>query len=165
LRLRLRLAAVLSVTALSSAGVAALPSAVGHEAFAAACESQHNSVQVVLSASKYPETTDHISDAIAAGQPSLLHIDRADEDAHRAASLADYPPRSGLDRDEYVPAVSAEGGAGPTSATSALRQPRCGREHGQPAQGLVRGSALPHRHHALSPRVRPTRRRTCRRLD
>jgi Deoxyribonuclease NucA/NucB len=112
LRLRLRLAAVLSVTALASAGVAVLPAAVGHEAFAAACESQHNSVRVALSASKYPETTDHISDAIAAGQPSLLHIDRADGDAHRAASLADYPPRSGFDRDEWPMAVSAEGGAG-----------------------------------------------------
>jgi hypothetical protein len=84
-RLRVRLA-VLSVTALSTAGVAALPSVTAHDvARAAACQSQPNSVHVALSASKYPETTDHISDAIAAGQPSLLHIDRADEDAHRAA--------------------------------------------------------------------------------
>ena len=113
MRLRLRLAAVLSVTALSSAGVAALPSVTAHDvARAAACQSQHNSVHVALSASRYPETTDHIADAIAAGQPSLLHIDRADEDAHRAASLADYPPRAGFDRDEYSPAMSAEGGAG-----------------------------------------------------
>jgi hypothetical protein len=98
-RLRLRLAAVLSVTALSSAGAAALPAVTAHDvASAAACQSQHNSVHVALSSSKYPETTDHISDAIAAGQPSLLHIDRAHEDEHRAASLADYPPRSGFDR-------------------------------------------------------------------
>jgi hypothetical protein len=113
LRVRLRLAAVLSVTALSSAGLAALPAVTAHDvARAAACQSQHNSVHVALSSSKYPETTDHISDAIAAGEPSLLHIDRADEDAHRAASLADYPPRSGFDRDEYSPAMSTEGGAG-----------------------------------------------------
>jgi Deoxyribonuclease NucA/NucB len=113
LRVRLRLAAVLSVTALSSAGLAALPAATGYDvASAAACQSQHNSVHVALSASRYPETTDHISDAIAAGQPSLLHIDRADEDAHRAASLADYPPRTGYDRDEYAPAMSREGGSG-----------------------------------------------------
>jgi Deoxyribonuclease NucA/NucB len=112
-RHRVRLAAVLSVTALSTAGVAALPSVTAHDvALAAACQSQHNSVHVALSASRYPETTDHLSDAIAAGRPSLLHIDRADEDAHRAASLADYPPRSGFDRDEYSPAMSAEGGAG-----------------------------------------------------
>ena len=113
MRLRLRLVAVLSVTALSSVGGAALPSITAQDvARAAACQSQHNSVHVALSASKYPETTDHISDAIAAGQPSLLHIDRADEDAHRAASLADYPPRAGFDRDEYAPAMSEEGGAG-----------------------------------------------------
>jgi hypothetical protein len=113
LRVRLRLAAVLSVTALSSAGLAALPAVTAHDvARAAACQSQHNSVHVALSSSKYPEATDHIADATAAGQPSLLHIDRADEDAHRAASLADYPPRAGLDRDEWVPAMSAEGGAG-----------------------------------------------------
>jgi hypothetical protein len=112
-RLRLRLAAVLSVTALSSVGAAALPAVTSHDvASAAACQTQHNSVHVALSASKYPETTDHISDAVAAGQPSLLHIDRADEDAHRAASLADYPPRSGYDRDEWPMAMSREGGAG-----------------------------------------------------
>jgi hypothetical protein len=104
---------VVSVTALSSVGAAALPSVTAHGvARAAACQSQHNSVHVQLSSSRYPETTDHISDAVAAGQPSLLHIDRADEDAHRDASLADYPPRKGFDRDEYAPAVSAEGGAG-----------------------------------------------------
>jgi len=111
-RLRLRLAAVLSVTALSSAGVAALPSVTAHDvARAAACQSQHNSVHVALSASRYPETTDHIADAIAAGEPSLLHIDRDHEDEHRAAALANYPPRSGFDRDEYAVAMS-RGGSG-----------------------------------------------------
>jgi Deoxyribonuclease NucA/NucB len=112
-RLRLRLAAVLSVTALSTAGVAALPSVTAHDvARAAACQSQHNSVHVALSSSRYPETTDHIADAIAAGEASLLHIDRDHEDQHRDESLADYPPRSGYDRDEYPPAMSREGGTG-----------------------------------------------------
>jgi hypothetical protein len=111
--LRARLAAVLSAVALSCAGGALLPAAVGHDAaLAASCQTQHNSVHVQLSESRYPETTDHIADAIAAGQPSLLHIDRAHEDAHRAASLADYPPRTGFDRDEWPMAMSFEGGAG-----------------------------------------------------
>jgi hypothetical protein len=111
--LRARFAAVLTALALSCAGGALLPAGLSHDAaVAASCQTQHNSVHVQLSASRYPETTDHIADAIAAGQPSLLHIDRADEDAHRAASLADYPPRAGFDRDEYSPAVSFEGGAG-----------------------------------------------------
>ena len=113
MRLRLRLAAVLSVTALSTAGVAALPSVTAHDvASAAACQSQHNSVHVALSSSRYPATTDHIADAIAAGEASLLHIDRDHEDQHRDESLADYPPRSGFDRDEYPPAMSREGGTG-----------------------------------------------------
>jgi hypothetical protein len=112
-RLRLRLAAVLSVTALSSAGLAALPAATSYDvASAAACQSQHNSVHVALSASRYPETTDHIADAIAAGEASLLHIDRDHEAEHRAAALANYPPRSGFDRDEYAVAMSREGGSG-----------------------------------------------------
>jgi hypothetical protein len=112
-RLRLRLAAVLSVTALSTAGVAALPSVTAHDvARAAACQSQHNSLHVALSSSRYPETTDHISDAIAAGEASLLHIDRDHEDQHRDESLANYPPRSGYDRDEYPVAMSREGGTG-----------------------------------------------------
>jgi hypothetical protein len=85
---------------------------VGGTAQADACLRQHNSVYVQLSMSRYPETTDHILDAIDAGQPALLHIDRADEDLHRDQSLAPFPPRSGYDRDEYPPAMSAEGGTG-----------------------------------------------------
>jgi hypothetical protein len=113
LPLRARLAAVLTALALACAATGLAPAVAGHDAaIAASCQTQHNSVHVQLSASRYPQTTDHITDAIAAGQPSLLHIDRADEDAHREASLADYPARAGFDRDEYVPAMSREGGAG-----------------------------------------------------
>jgi len=79
---------------------------------AAACERQSSSVYVVLSSVKYPQTTDHLLDAQAAGQPALLHIDRADEDLHRSQSLAPWPPKSGFDRDEYPPAMSREGGTG-----------------------------------------------------
>jgi Deoxyribonuclease NucA/NucB len=112
--LRVRLAAVLSALALSGAGTGLLPAVAGHDAaaVAASCQRQHNSVHVQLSASRYPETTDHIADAIAAGQPSLLHIARDEEEANREAALANYPPRSGLDRDEWPMAVSREGGAG-----------------------------------------------------
>jgi hypothetical protein len=113
-QLRTRLAAVLSALALSCAGAGLLPAVAGHDAIAvaASCQTQHNSVHVQLSASRYPETTDHIADAIAAGQPSLLHIARDEEEANREASLAPYPPRTGFDRDEYPPAMSDEGGAG-----------------------------------------------------
>jgi hypothetical protein len=85
---------------------------VAGTAQAEACLRQHNSVHVQLSISRYPETTDHWMDAIDAGEAALLHIDRADEDVHRDQSLAGFPPRSGYDRDEYPPAMSAEGGYG-----------------------------------------------------
>jgi Deoxyribonuclease NucA/NucB len=112
--LRVRLAAVLSALALSCAGAGLLPAVAGHDtaAVAASCQTQHNSVRVQLSASRYPETTNHIADAIAAGQPSLLNIARDEEEANREASLADYPPRPGFDRDEWPMAMSHEGGAG-----------------------------------------------------
>ena len=112
--LRARLAAALTALALSCAGAGLLPAVTGHDAaaVAASCQRQHNSVHVELSASRYPETTDHIADAIAAGQPSLLHIARDEEEANREASLAPWPPRTGFDRDEYPPAMSDEGGAG-----------------------------------------------------
>jgi hypothetical protein len=98
------------VVAVGGAGTAQAP--VAQAAAAAACQRQHNSVYVELSSSRYPQTTDHIADAIAAGQPALLHIDRDHEDQHRDESLAPYPPRTGFDRDEYAPAMSREGGTG-----------------------------------------------------
>jgi hypothetical protein len=79
---------------------------------AAACQRQHNSVYVQLDMSRYPETTDHWQDAIAAGEAALLHIDRGNADLHREQSLAGFPPRTGYDRDEYPPAMSEEGGYG-----------------------------------------------------
>jgi len=86
--------------------------ALGGTSDALACMRQYHSVYVELSSSRYPETTDHIGDAIAAGQPALLHIARDEEEANREASLAPWPPRTGFDRDEYPPAMSDEGGAG-----------------------------------------------------
>ncbi len=86
--------------------------ALGGSATATACERQSSSVHVVLSEARYPQTSDHTLDAIAAGEAALLHIDRADEDLHRSQSLAPFPPRSGYDRDEYPPAMSREGGTG-----------------------------------------------------
>jgi len=81
-------------------------------AAADACERQYRSVYVVLSMAKYPETTDHILDAQAAGHAALLHIDRENEDLHRDQSLGGFPTRPGYDRDEYPPAMSREGGTG-----------------------------------------------------
>ncbi len=84
----------------------------GATAQADACLRQHNSVYVDLDMSRYPETTGHWIDAIDAGEAALLHIDRENADLHRDQSLANFPPRSGYDRDEYPPAMSEEGGYG-----------------------------------------------------
>jgi len=77
-----------------------------------ACQRQYHSVYVELSRSRYPETTDHWQDAIRAGHPALLHIDRENADLHREQSLAGYPPRPNKDRDEWPMAMSEEGGHG-----------------------------------------------------
>ena len=58
------------------AAMLTLAVALGGTSDALACLRQHNSVYVEISSAKYPETTDHIADAIAAGQPALLHIAR-----------------------------------------------------------------------------------------
>jgi hypothetical protein len=54
----------------------------------------------------------HAWDAIRAGQPEILHIDREDAQAHRRASLRGIPKVPGKDLDEYPPAMAREGGAG-----------------------------------------------------
>lgn len=68
---------------------------------------------VKVSESKYPETAAHIKDAQAAGQPSILTIDRGGADANRSAALAGHEPASpGNQLDEYPPAMFREGGSG-----------------------------------------------------
>ena len=65
-----------------------------------------------ISRSRYPESAAHIEDAQAAGQPTTLTIDRAGAAARRREALSGTPARSGLDRDEYPPAMFREGGKG-----------------------------------------------------
>lgn len=67
---------------------------------------------VVISKSRSPEAAQHIVDAQAAGHPSNLTLSRAGRNARRRAALSGIPTIPGLDRDEYPPAVFAEGGAG-----------------------------------------------------
>ena len=67
---------------------------------------------VTVSASRYPESAQHIQDAQAAGQPQVLTADRAGAAARRAEALKGTKPKSGTDRDEYPPAMFKEGGRG-----------------------------------------------------
>jgi RHS repeat-associated protein len=62
--------------------------------------------------SLYPESAQHIEDAQAAGQPLILTIDRSNAAQRRAEALQGFATAPGLDRDEYPPAVFAEGGSG-----------------------------------------------------
>lgn len=101
----------IAVVCCSSVALGTSP-AVAPVAVAASCTSQHNSVYVELSRSRYPLTIDHIEDAQADGQPALLHVDRENADLHRDQSLEGWPTKSGYDRDEYPPAMSREGGYG-----------------------------------------------------
>src|SRR5262249_23093193 len=68
--------------------------------------------KVSLSRSKYPETAQHIDDAIAHGQPDVVQWDPAGATANRRASLSGHPTKSGYDRDEWPMAATQQGGAG-----------------------------------------------------
>lgn len=65
--------------------------------------------------SRYPETGDHIRDAIAEGHSDICTIDRDGADKRREESLKGIPTKPGYDRDEWPMAVCEEGGAEPMS--------------------------------------------------
>lgn len=69
-------------------------------------------VKLAFPADRYPETADHIHDAIANGESAICTIDRDEAKSHREASLAGIPTKKGYDRDEWPMAMCAEGGAG-----------------------------------------------------
>ncbi|RXZ78430.1 hypothetical protein EBB07_26940 [Paenibacillaceae bacterium] len=61
---------------------------------------------------RYPETAQHIRDAVAKGLSDICTIDREGADKQRSASLQGIPTRKGYDRDEWPMAMCEEGGAG-----------------------------------------------------
>ncbi|RMV42213.1 Adhesin/hemagglutinin, HecA protein [Pseudomonas syringae pv. helianthi] len=67
---------------------------------------------VTVSKSRFPESAQHIEDAIDAGKPDILTIDRASTVSNRRDSLRGIETKPGLDRDEYPPAMFQEGGQG-----------------------------------------------------
>ena len=67
---------------------------------------------VNVSRSKYPESARHIDDAVAAGQPSVLTIDRAGAASRRQDAMKGTKTTPGTDRDEYPPALFSDGGEG-----------------------------------------------------
>jgi len=67
---------------------------------------------LTLDRSVYPQAFGHISDAIKAGHPSIITIQRAMAVQNRRDSLRGIPTKKGFDRDEYPMAMMGEGGKG-----------------------------------------------------
>jgi len=67
---------------------------------------------VYIDPSKYPEAAGHAADAQAAGHPDVVTVDRPGASDRRGEATAGHPTQAGTDRDEYPPAVTAEGGRG-----------------------------------------------------
>ena len=67
---------------------------------------------VYIDPNKHPAAAGHAADAQAGGQPDVLTVDRAGASDRRAAATAGHETQAGTDRDEYPPAVTAEGGRG-----------------------------------------------------
>ncbi len=95
---------------LKFAAAVALGKALGAKATGAAGSDVEKVVTV--SKSRFPESAQHIEDAIDAGKPDTLIIDRANTASNRRESLRGIETKPGLDRDEYPPAMFQEGGQG-----------------------------------------------------
>ena len=67
---------------------------------------------IVIDPNKCPESARHASEAQAQGHPAIITIDRGGASSNRRDSLRGIETRSGLDRDEYPPAIAREGGDG-----------------------------------------------------
>ena len=63
-----------------------------------------------INKNRYPESSDHIIDAIKLGKPITLTIDRKNAASRRREALKNTAPVKNLDRDEYPPAMFKEGG-------------------------------------------------------
>lgn len=69
-------------------------------------------IQLVFPTDRYPETAEHIQEAIANGESAICTIDREQAEDNRKESLKGVPTKKGYDRDEWPMAMCAEGGAG-----------------------------------------------------
>jgi len=68
--------------------------------------------EITLSRSLHGEAATHAADAIAAGKPSILTVERGGAAANRSESIGGMPKVPGKHLDEYPPAMFREGGKG-----------------------------------------------------
>jgi RHS repeat-associated protein len=87
---------------------------------------------------EYPESAQHITDAQKAGHDDVLTVDRSGARANRRDSLRGWKTQKGFDRDEYPPAMFAEGGTG---ADIEYIDPADNRGSGSSFGGQLRGFA------------------------
>ncbi|WP_407074314.1 NucA/NucB deoxyribonuclease domain-containing protein [Paenibacillus lacisoli] len=73
---------------------------------------QKADVTITFPIAKYPQTGQHIREAIDAGASSVCTIDRKGAAANRELSLKHVKVKKGYDRDEWPMAMCAEGGTG-----------------------------------------------------
>jgi hypothetical protein len=64
--------------------------------------------------SRFPAAYEHIIDSQISGRPAMVQVQRTGAVGRRAAALRGVPRVRGTDRDEYPPAITAQGGAGST---------------------------------------------------
>lgn len=69
-------------------------------------------VRLEFPSDRYPETAQHIKEAIAAGKSPVCTIDREGAEHNRGLSLKGVPTKKGKDRDEWPMAMCSEGGEG-----------------------------------------------------
>ncbi|MBT2293438.1 DNA-entry nuclease [Paenibacillus albidus] len=69
-------------------------------------------VQLEFPTDKYPQTAEHIQNAISEGESAICTINREQAEQNRSQSLKGIPTKKGYDRDEWPMAMCEEGGAG-----------------------------------------------------
>jgi hypothetical protein len=69
-------------------------------------------VPVYFDPNKHPQAAGHTQDAQNRGAPKVLTVARDGAPKRRQDALSGTEPKARFDRDEYPPAVTAEGGAG-----------------------------------------------------
>lgn len=82
------------------------------------CKRPSGIEDISFSATKYPTIRRHFLDALRAGWPRTLILNRVGADARRDRLLTSFPTRPGFDRDEYPPALGRGRGSGLTRGTS-----------------------------------------------
>lgn len=91
------------------------------------CQRPDKVVQIGLSKTKYPNILDHVEDAIAAGWPAVMVINREGAEDRRDQLLKGYPTKPGMHRDEYPMAMGRgkgpglERGSNPTGWKASVR--------------------------------------------